>query len=109
MSDSKKIYPVSSAKIGYQDGYRLPRAFSKEHPELVGANGYAEVLNENTLLIRLEPVEETENEEDDVMMSLFLDFLMQSVIEDPHSLVSYTEQMSIEANDLLQGVELDED
>ncbi len=110
MSDSKKVYPVSSAKIGYQDGYRLPRAFSKDHPELIGANGHVEVLNENTLLIRLEPSKQTELEkEDDVMMSLFLDFLMQSAIDDPNSLVEYTQQMSTEANNLLEGVELDED
>lgn len=42
-------------------------------------------------------------------MSLFLDFLMKSIIEDPQSLVAYTEEISQEARDLLAGVELDED
>ena len=49
-NDSNNNYPVSPAKIGNQDGYRLPRAFSKDHPELVGASGHLEVLDENTLL-----------------------------------------------------------
>ena len=85
-NDSNNNYPVSPAKIGSQDGYRLPRAFSKDHPELVGASGHVEVLNENTLLVRLNPVEKTEEDRDDVMMSLFLDFLMKSAIEEPSSL-----------------------
>jgi antitoxin PrlF len=108
-SRSNNNYPVSSAKIGNQDGYRLPRAFSRDHPELVGANGHVEVLDENTLLIRLNPVEKTESESDDVMMSLFLDFLMKSAVEEPKSLIAYTNQMSQEANELLAGVDIDED
>ena len=110
MSDnSNNNYPVSPAKIGNQDGYRLPRAFSKDHPELVGASGHVEVLDENTLLVRLNPVEKTEEDKDDVMMSLFLDFLMKSAIEEPNSMKAYTENMSQEANELLAGVEIDED
>ena len=108
-NDSNNNYPVSPAKIGSQDGYRLPRAFSRDHPELVGASGHAEVLDENTLLVRLNPVEKTEEDKDDVMMSLFLDFLMKSAIEEPNSLVAYTKNMSQEANELLAGVEIDED
>ena len=108
-SNQKNSYSVSPAKIGNQDGYRLPRAFSKDHPELVGASGYVEVLNENTLLVRLEPVKQSAEENDDVMMSLFLDFLMKSAIEQPDSLIPYTQEMSNEANELLLGVELDED
>ncbi|MBE9044803.1 hypothetical protein IQ255_10345 [Pleurocapsales cyanobacterium LEGE 10410] len=110
MSDnSNNNYPVSPAKIGNQDGYRLPRAFSKDHPELVGASGHVEVLDENTLLVRLNPIEKTEEDKDDVMMSLFLDFLMKSAVEEPESLVAYTENMSTEANELLAGVDIDED
>lgn len=110
MSDnSNNNYPVSPAKIGNQDGYRLPRAFSKDHPELVGASGHVEVLDENTLLVRLNPVEKTQSEKDDVMMSLFLDFLMKSAVKEPESLIPYTENMSQEANELLAGVDIDED
>lgn len=108
-SKFNKNYPVSPAKIGNQDGFRLPRAFSRDHPELVAASGHVEVLNENTLLVRLNPIKNSEEEENHLMMSLFLDFLMQSAIEQPDSLVPYTEKMSIEANELLKGVELDED
>ena len=110
MSDnSNNNYPVSPAKIGNQDGYRLPRAFSKDHPELVGASGHVEVLDKNTLLVRLNPIEKTEEDKDDVMMSLFLDFLMKSAVEQPKSLIPYTNQMSQEANELLAGVDIDED
>jgi antitoxin PrlF len=108
-SRSKNNYPVSPAKIGNQDGYRLPRAFSRDHPELVGASGHVEVLDENTLLVRLNPLKKTESERDDVMMSLFLDFLMKSAVEEPESLIAYTNQMSQEANELLAGVKFDED
>ncbi|MEM9510351.1 MAG: hypothetical protein AAGA16_22155 [Cyanobacteria bacterium P01_E01_bin.35] len=108
-SRSNNNYPVSPAKIGNQDGYRLPRAFSKDHPELVGASGHLEVLDDNTLLVRLDPVEKVKEDEDDVMMSLFLDFLMKSAVEEPESLIPYTNQMSQEANELLAGVEIDED
>jgi len=108
-SRSNNNYPVSPAKIGNQDGYRLPRAFSRDHPELVGASGHVEVLDENTLLVRLKPINKTESERDDVMMSLFLDFLMKSAVEEPESLITYTNQMSQEANELLAGVKIDED
>ena len=110
-NSAHKSYPLSPAKIGNQDGYRLPRAFSREHPELVGASGFVEVLDENTLLIRLNPTAQADDDEDqdNVMMSLFLDFLMKSAIEKPDSLVPYTENMSLEANELLVEVEIDED
>jgi antitoxin PrlF len=108
-SRSNNNYPVSPAKIGNQDGYRLPRAFSRDHPELVGASGHVEVLDENTLLVRLKPIQKTAEDRDDVMMSLFLDFLMKSAVEEPESLIAYTENMSQEANKLLIGVEIDED
>ena len=109
-SKSNKQYSIAPAKIGSQDGFRLPRAFSHDHPDLVSASGYVEVLDDKTLLVRLEPTNRgDENEEDGLMMSLFLDFLMQTSIENPDSLVPYTEEMSKEANQLIEGVELDED
>ena len=107
--EQKKTYSVSPAKIGNQDGYRLPRAFSKDYPELVGASGHVEVMNDNTLLVRLDPSRKAEEEGDKVMMSLFLDFLVASAIEEPTTLVPYTSEMSEEAKELLAGVELDED
>jgi antitoxin PrlF len=107
---ASKQYAISPAKIGSQDGFRLPRAFSKDYPELIAADGYVEVLSEDTLIVRLNPVTQDKAEEDEgVTMSLFLDFLMKCAIENPDSLVSYTAEMSREAEELIDGVKLDED
>jgi antitoxin PrlF len=108
-SKSRNNYSISPAKIGSQDGFRLPRAFSKDHPELIKASGYVEVLNKNTLLVRLNPQNYEVKDGDDVKMSLFLDLLMEHIIENPDSLVPYTEKMSQEVNELLAGVSVDED
>ena len=106
----RKQYAISPAKIGSQDGFRLPRAFSKDHPELIAANGHVEVLSEDTLIVRLNPVREDKAESDEgVTMSLFLDFLMKCAIENPESLVAYTAEMSKEAEELIVGVKIDED
>jgi antitoxin PrlF len=105
---TSKSYPISPAKIGNQDGFRLPRAFSRDYPHLVSATGQIEVLDENTLLVRLEPESKTEDEEtENLMMSLFLDTLMKEVMKEPSSLVPYTEEMSQEIDELLADVGLD--
>lgn len=105
---TSKSYPISPAKIGNQDGFRLPRAFSRDYPHLVSASGQIEVLDENTLLVRLEPESKTEDEEtENLMMSLFLDTLMKEVMKEPSSLVPYTEEMSREIDELLADVGLD--
>jgi len=103
---SQKIYPISPAKIGNQDGFRLPRGFSKDHPELVNAVGEVEVLDEKTLLVRLDvqSVEQDEDEDESLIMGLFLDFLMNEAIADPESLVPYTEAMSQQVDELLAAV-----
>ena len=104
-----KNYSISPAKIGNQDGFRLPRAFSKDYPHLVAASGYVEVLDDNTLLVRLDPNETSEEEDSEsVTMSLFLDTLMKEAIKDPSSLVPYTEEMSEEISELLSDVTVDE-
>lgn len=105
-----KNYSISPAKIGNQDGFRLPRAFSKDYPHLVAANGYVEVLDDNTLLVRLDPNETTFGDDDSesLTMSLFLDTLMKEVIKEPSSLVPYTEEMSEEISELLSDVTVDE-
>ncbi|MEB3249786.1 MAG: hypothetical protein VKK07_10620, partial [Merismopediaceae bacterium] len=103
---SQKIYPISPAKIGNQDGFRLPRGFSKDHPELVNAAGEVEVLDEKTLLVRLDvqPLEQDEDEDESLIMGLFLDFLMNEAIANPESLVPYTEIMSQQVDELLAAV-----
>ena len=106
---SNKNYSISPAKIGNQDGFRLPRAFSRDYPDLVKATGYVEVLDDKTLLVRLEPNETTEEDDSESLtMSLFLDTLMKEVIKEPSSLVPYTEEMSAEISDLLSDVTIDE-
>ncbi|PMB40923.1 hypothetical protein CEN41_18400 [Fischerella thermalis CCMEE 5330] len=103
-----KIYPIAHAKIGTQDGFRLPRAFSRDYPHLVNASGYIEVLSDNTFLIRLDTKEkENADETESLMLSLFLDFLMKDAMKNPEKLVSYTKEMSDEMDDLLADVELD--
>lgn len=103
---TSKTYAISPAKIGNQDGFRFPRAFSKDYPQLVNASGEIEVLDENTLLIRLIPqeLEQEEDEEESLIMGLFLDFLMNEAIANPETLVPYTEEMSTEVDDLLADV-----
>ncbi len=106
---ANKNYSISPAKIGNQDGFRLPRAFSRDYPDLVKATGHVEVLDDNTLLVRLEPNETTgEDDAESLTMSLFLDTLMKEVIKEPASLVPYTEEMSAEISDLLSDVTIEE-
>ena len=103
-----KTYPIASAKIGTQDGFRLPRAFSKDHPHLVNTSGYVQVLSKNTFLVQLDTDEVEEiDETESIMMSLFLDFLMKDAIKNPEQLVAYTKEMSDEMDELLCDVVLD--
>lgn len=104
----RKSYRITHAKVGNQDGFRLPRVFSQDYPHLANASGYIEVLSENTFLVRLETenVDETD-ETESIMMSLFLDFLMKDAIKNPSKLVPYTKEMSDEMDDLLADVILD--
>ncbi|MCC5617341.1 hypothetical protein LC605_20070 [Nostoc sp. CHAB 5836] len=103
-----KSYPVTHAKVGNQDGFRLPRAFSKDYPHLANASGHIEVLSDNTFLVRLEidNVDEADADEG-IMMSLFLDFLMKDAMQNPSKLVPYTQEMSDEMDDLLADVVID--
>ncbi|MFN6460709.1 MAG: hypothetical protein RMZ41_002540 [Nostoc sp. DedVER02] len=103
-----KSYPVTHAKVGNQDGFRLPRAFSKDYPHLANASGHIEVLSDNTFLVRLETdnVDEADGDEG-IMMSLFLDFLMKDAMQNPSKLVPYTQEMSEEMDDLLADVVID--
>jgi len=67
---TNKTYTISPAKIGNQDGFRLPRAFSKDYPQLVNASGEVEVLDNNTLLVRLtsQELERNESEEESLVV-----------------------------------------
>lgn len=103
-----KSYSITSAKVGNQDGFRLPRAFSKDYPHLAKASGHIEVLSENTLLIRLDTSNiEEDDETESLMISLFLDTLIKDAMKNPSQLVPYTEEMSAEVDELLADVVLD--
>jgi antitoxin PrlF len=107
-----KSYPISPAKIGSQDGFRLPKAFSHDYPHLITAKGHIEMIDENTFLVHLEPNQELDDGQDDdesLMMKLFLDSLLKFAIAKPDSLTLYTQQMADEMDKLLAGVVLDED
>jgi antitoxin PrlF len=107
-----KSYPISPAKIGSQDGFRLPKAFSHDYPHLITAKGHIEMIDENTFLVRLQPNQEPEDDQDDdesLMMKLFLDSLLKFAIAKPDSLTPYTQQMADEMDELLAGVVLDKD
>ena len=106
-----KSYAISPAKIGSQDGFRLPKAFSHDHPHLVTAKGHIEMIDENTFLVHLEPDRSLESDLDDdesVMMKLFLDSLLKFAIAKPDSLTLYTQQMADGMDRLLAGVVVDE-
>ena len=104
-----KNYRVIHAKVGNQHGFRLPSAFFKDFPHLAKASGYLEVVSPNTLLIRLDTQDVESDEEDSLMMSLFLDFLMKDIIQNPSKLVPYTQETSDYMDDLLADVKIDED
>jgi antitoxin PrlF len=115
-----KSYPISPAKIGSQDGFRLPKAFSHDHPHLVTAKGHIEMIDENTFLVHLEPDREARHQggrsleadlddDESVMMKLFLDSFLKFAIAKPDSLTLYTQEMADEMDELLAGVVVDED
>jgi antitoxin PrlF len=106
-----KSYSISPAKIGSQDGFRLPKAFSHDYPHLVTAKGHIEMINDNTFLVHLEPDRELKDDQDEdesVMMKLFLDSLLKFAISKPDSLTPYTQQMANEMDELLADVVLSE-
>jgi antitoxin PrlF len=67
------------------------------------------VLNDNTLLLRLEPEEQQqgEAEEDSLMLGLFLDFLSRQALTSDQGPVLYTEAMAADDDELLAGVTVD--
>jgi antitoxin PrlF len=102
-------YRVTPARIGNSYGLRLPAAFYRDHPQFAGAAGQAEVLDENTLLLRREPEEpqQGEAEEDSLLLGLFLDFLSRQALKADQGPVLYSEAMAAEDDALLAGVTID--
>ncbi len=103
-----KTYSLSPAKIGNSSGFRLPASFYRDHPQFNNATGWVEVVADNTLLVKLEPAPpEPEEEEDNLILSLFLDFITKDALKNSDRLEAYTEAMAQEDDELLAGVELD--
>lgn len=103
---SNKKYKVNWARIGNAAGFRLSADFFKENPQFAGAKGAVEVISSDTLLVRLQP-QEQEQHEDELMLSLFLDFLIKQALARPNELEVYTEAMAAEDEELIAGVVLD--
>ena len=99
-------YRVTPARIGNSSGLRLPAAFYRDHPQFAGVAGQVEVLDENTLLLRLELKEQPqgEAEEDSLLLGLFLDFLSRQALTSDPGPVLYTEAMAADDEELLDGV-----
>ncbi len=102
-------YRVTPARIGNSSGLRLPAAFYRDHPQFAGAGGQVEVLDDTTLLLRLEPDEQPQGEadEDSLMLGLFLDFLSRQALTAEQGPVPYTLAMAAEDEELLAGVRVD--
>jgi antitoxin PrlF len=103
------LYRATTARIGNSSGLRLPAAFYRDHPQFAGASGHVEVLSDNTLLVRLEPAPQLdpEQEEESLMLGLFLDFLTRQALSSDAGPLLYTEAMAAEDADLLAGVAVD--
>jgi hypothetical protein len=68
-----------------------------------------EVLNDTTLLLRLELEEQPQSEADEnsLMLGFFLDFLSRQALNAEQGPVPYTEAMAAEDDELLAGVTVD--
>jgi antitoxin PrlF len=102
-------YRVTPARIGNSSGLRLPAAFYRDHPQFAGAAGQVEVLSDDTLLLRLESQDQqdSEVEEESLMLGLFLDFLSRQALTAEGGPVPYTEAMAAQDEELLAGVTVD--
>jgi antitoxin PrlF len=101
-----KTYKASWAKIGNSSGYRLSSRFFKENPQFADINGTVQVIDSDTILLRREPQEQIEQNEDELMLSLFLDFVMKQSLSRPLEIEEYTADMAAEDDELIAGVEL---
>jgi antitoxin PrlF len=86
----------------------LPASFYRDHPQFVNAAGWAEVLSDNTVLIKLQPqLVEPDSDPDELMLTLFLDFITKDALTNPQKLEAYTQAMADEDDELLAGVAID--
>jgi antitoxin PrlF len=104
-----KTYSLRNTRIGNSNGFRLPAEFYRDNPQFADADGWIEVIAENTAVIRIEPPKIDDDEVDNnLMMRLFLDFAIEQSLKNK-DLTPYTVEMSAVARDLIEGVELDDE
>jgi antitoxin PrlF len=102
-------YKIRSTKIGNSAGFRLPAEFYREHPQFTNASGWIEVLSPDTAIVKIIPESvDDENEEDSLIMRLFLDFAIAEALKN-NSLQPYTTEMFEAAHKLIEGVELEDE
>lgn len=105
LSTLSTVLTVASKKKRQSLDLSLPGSFCHENPQWANANVQVEVLSENTLLVRLVSSDiKEEAKESSLMMRLFLDTLMEDLKKDPSKVVSYTDEMMAEEDELLYGV-----
>ncbi|MBD2196701.1 MULTISPECIES: hypothetical protein [Calothrix] len=101
-------YKIRSTKIGNSAGFRLPADFYREYPQFANASGWIEVLSPNTAIVKIIPESiDDEDEDDSLMMRLFLDFAMIEALKN-NSLQPYTTEMSEAAHKLIESVEIED-
>jgi len=99
------VLTVASKKKRQSLDLSFPGSFCNENPQWANANVQVEILSENTLLLRLVSSDIKEGDkESSLMMRLFLDTLMEDLKNDPSKVVSYTNEMIAEEDELLYGV-----
>jgi antitoxin PrlF len=106
---NSNTYPLTPAKIGNASGFRLPAAFYRDHPQFVNASGTVELIDDRLLLVKLapNPSDRPENDEHELMLSLFLDLISKDILQNPTNLEPYTEAMSQADEELLTGVNIE--
>lgn len=105
---ASKIYDLIHVKVGNQFGFRLPSAFWADNPHLKSASGQVQVVSEDTLIVKLSLQSAREEDaSEDLMMSAFLDMLMDDAMARPSKLIPYTQEMIDEEDELLARVTLD--
>jgi antitoxin PrlF len=105
-----KTYNLRTTRIGNSNGFRLPAEFYRDNPQFADADGWIEVISEHTAIVSIEPtpVEDDEEQENSLMMRLFLDFAIEQSLKN-QDLEPYTTAQSVTARDLIAGVELDDE
>ncbi|PSB56156.1 hypothetical protein [Chamaesiphon polymorphus] len=104
-----KTYKLKYTQIGNGKGFRIPAEFYRDRPEFA-ADGWIEVISDNTAIVRIEPTvdDKDEEEDNDLMMRLFLDFALNESLK-KGNLHAYTTEEAARDMELITGVELDDE